>query len=281
MGQGRASIPSLRTAYNVRMRIVIVVHAAVLALCLPTLPRSMAAQTSRPIVAVFAHPDDERVIGPLLSRLAREGRETHLVIATDGSKGVRDFAKIPAGAELAAARTKEATCAANRLGVRKLHLLGLPDGGIASFEELEKLRAALVPIIDSLAPAAIITFGPEGGTGHPDHRLVGDVVTQIVQGDTRYAKVDLLYASLPSERLEAAPKASPTVNGMAESLLTVRVPFEERDLVAGREEFACHKSQYTSAEMDAINRYLAHAWDGTVWLRPWTGTMHTPGLFPR
>ena len=268
-----------RTMY--RMPTSIVVRAAALAQCLLALPRSMPAQASRPIVAVFAHPDDERVIGPLLSRLAREGRETHLVIATDGSKGVRDFAKIAAGAELAAARTKEATCAANRLGVRKLHLLGLPDGGIASFEELGKLRSALVPIIDSLAPVAIITFGPEGGTGHPDHRLVGDVVTQIVQGDTRYAKVDLLYASLPSERLETAPKASPTVNGMAESLLTVRVPFEERDLVAGREEFACHKSQYTSAEMDAINRYLAHAWNGTVWLRPWTGTMRNPGLFGR
>jgi LmbE family N-acetylglucosaminyl deacetylase len=50
------------------------------------------------VVAIFAHPDDERVIGPLLSRLARDGRETHLVIATDGSKGVTDYARIPAGA---------------------------------------------------------------------------------------------------------------------------------------------------------------------------------------
>src|SRR4026208_1300140 len=88
-------------------------------------PRSAQAQARRPVLAVFAHPDDERIIGPLLSRLARGGRETHLVIATDGSKGVRDFAKIPAGAELAAARVKEANCAATRLGVRKLHLLGL------------------------------------------------------------------------------------------------------------------------------------------------------------
>jgi LmbE family N-acetylglucosaminyl deacetylase len=82
------------------------------------IPLSAQAQVRQPIVAVFAHPDDERVIGPLLSRLAREGRETHLVIATDGSKGVRDFAHIPAGAKLAAARTREATCAANKLGVR-------------------------------------------------------------------------------------------------------------------------------------------------------------------
>ena len=239
------------------------------------------AQASRPIVAVFAHPDDERIIGPLLSRLSRERRETHLVIATDGSQGVRDFAKIPAGAELAAARAKEATCAANRLGVRQLHLLGLPDGGLASFDVLGKLRSRLVAVIDSLGPAAIITFGPEGGTGHPDHRLVGDVVTQIVQSDARYANVDLLYASLPTERLRTAPPAEPTVNGMAEALLTVRVPFEERDLTAGREEFACHRSQYAPAEMDAVNRYLAHAWNGRIWLRPWNGTLYDKGLFSR
>lgn len=244
-------------------------------------PSSTQAQVSRPIVAVFAHPDDERVIGPLLSRLAREKRETHLVIATDGSKGIRDFAKIPAGPELATARAKEAACAANRLGVRQLHMIGLPDGGLASFEVLGQLRSALVAIIDSIKPAAIITFGPEGGTGHPDHRLVGNVMTQIVQSDARHANVDLLYASLPTERLATAPRANPTVNGMAEALLTVRVPFEQRDLVAGREEFACHRSQYTPVEMDAINRYLAHAWNGNVWLRPWNGTLHDRALFPR
>ena len=243
------------------------------------IPHSVQPQNRRPILAVFAHPDDERVIGPLLSKLAREGRETHLVIATDGSKGVRDFAKIPAGPELAAARTKEAQCAANRLGVRQLHMLGLPDGGLASFEELGKLRSALVAIIDSLKPAAIITIGPEGGTGHPDHRLVGNVATQIVQSDARYSNIDLLYASLPSERLRTAPRANPTVNGMTEALLTVRVPFEDRDLIAGREEYACHRTQYTPAEMDAVNRYLAHAWNGMVWMRPWNGTLHDPRIF--
>jgi LmbE family N-acetylglucosaminyl deacetylase len=243
------------------------------------IPLSAQAQASRPIVAVFAHPDDERVIGPLLSKLAREGRETHLVIATDGAKGVRDFAKIPAGAELAAARAKEATCAANRLGVRQLRILGLPDGGLASFEVLGKLRSGLAAIIDSLRPAAIITLGPEGGTGHPDHRLVGNVVTQIVQSDARYANVDLLYASLPTERLRTAPPANPTVNGTAEALLTVRVPFEDEDLAAGREEFACHRTQYAPAEMDSVNKYLAHAWNGMVWMRPWNGTLHNPALF--
>ena len=237
------------------------------------------AQARRPILAVFAHPDDERVIGPLLSRLAREGRETHLVIATDGSQGVRDFAKIPAGAQLAAARAKESQCAADRLGVRKLRIVGLPDGGLASFNTLNALRTALAAIVDTVQPAAIITFGPEGGTGHPDHRLTGNVATQVVQGDPRHANIDVLYATLPAERLRTAPRANPNVNGVAEALLTVRVPFEERDLVAGREEFACHKTQYTPAEMAAINAYLAHAWNGMVWMRPYDGKLRDPQLF--
>ena len=259
------------------MRIhTLIVAAAVLAV-VPA--RSSQAQTKQPILAVFAHPDDERVIGPLLSKLAREGRETHLVIATDGSQGTRDYAKIPAGPQLAAVRTREATCAANRLGVKQLHIIGLLDGGLASFDNLGKLRARLAAIVDSVRPAAIITFGPEGGTGHPDHRLVGDVATQVIQSDPRYLAIDLLYASLPTERLRTAPKASPTVTGLTESLLTVRVPFEERDLVAGREEYACHQSQYTPAEMALVNAYLAHSWNGQVWMRPWNGGLHDPNLF--
>ena len=252
---------------------------AAVALAAALLPLLAQAQQARPIVAVFAHADDERIIGPLLSKLARQGRETHLVIATDGARGVREFARIPAGPELAAARVKEANCAATRLGVRKLHLLGLPDAGLASFDALGKLRTALVSIIDSVKPAAIITFGPEGGTGHPDHRLVGNVVSQIIQADARYEAVDLLYASLPAERLKSAPRARPGVNGMRESLLTVRVPFEQQDLIAGREEFACHRTQYAPAEMDSVNAYLAHAWNGTIWLRPWNGTLRNPGIF--
>ena len=232
----------------------------------------LPAQSPRPLLAVFAHPDDERVIGPLLSRLSREGREVHLVIATDGSKGVRDHAGVPAGEALAAARKLEAECAAKRLGVRHLHLLGLEDGGLASFANLARLRSELEKVMTSVRPAAIITFGPEGGTGHPDHRLVGNVVTQIVQSDERHRTIDLLYASLPTERLRTAPPSSPTVNGVAEELLTVRVPVENRDVVAGQEAFACHRSQYTSPEMAAINRTLAYVWNGSAYLRPWNGT---------
>ena len=242
-----------------------------LAANIASLPPTMLAQPSRPVLAVFAHPDDERVVGPLLSRLGREGREVHLVIATDGSKGIREHAGIPAGPELAATRAKEAACAATRLGVRQLHMIGLEDGALASFASLGRLRTELTTILARIQPATIITFGPEGGTGHPDHRLVGNVVTEIVQSDGRHRTVDLLYASLPIERLNAAPPSTPRVNGVAEALLTVRAPFEQQDLVAGRESFACHRTQYTATEMEAINTTLAYVWNGVAYLRPWNG----------
>jgi LmbE family N-acetylglucosaminyl deacetylase len=254
--------------------------ALVIAVMFALSPALASAQPNRPVLAVFAHPDDERVIGPLLSRLSREGHEVHLAIATDGSKGVRDHAGVPAGPALAAARKIEAECAAQRLGVRELHLLGLEDAALASFASLARLRRDLANIIERVSPRVIITFGPEGGTGHPDHRLVGNVTTQIVQSDERHRTIDLFYASLPTERLRSAPRSSPTVNGVAEDLLTVLVPFGNQDLVAGQEAFGCHRTQYTAAEMAAINQTLAHVWNGNVYLRPWNGTVRDRGSLP-
>ena len=245
--------------------------------CLVALSAATAAQAGRPVLAAFAHPDDERVVGPLLSRLAREGREVHLVIATDGSKGVRDHAGIPAGPTLAAARAREAECAARRLGVRRLHMIGLEDGGLgSSMATLAELRTRLSAILSSVRPEVIITFGPEGGTGHPDHRLVGNVTTEIVQGDLAHRTAHLFYASLPEERLQAAPPSTPRVSGVAEALLTVRVPVEAQDIAAGRESFACHATQYTPAEMASINATLAHVWNGFAYLRPWNGPPLSP-----
>jgi len=153
----------------------------------------------------------------------------------------------------------------------------MEDGSLGtSMANLAQLRIRLSAIIASVRPETIITFGPEGGTGHPDHRLVGNVTTEIVQGDERHGKVDLFYASLPAERLRTAPPSMPSVTGVAGNLLTVRVPVEARDIAAGRESFACHATQYTSAEMAAINRTLTHVWNGMAYLRPWNGPSRDP-----
>jgi LmbE family N-acetylglucosaminyl deacetylase len=237
-----------------------------------SLPPATAAQTGRhKLVAVFAHPDDERIVGPLLARYAREGQDVYLVIATDGRKGVREHAGIPAGDSLAHVRAEEARCAARQLGIHPPILLGFQDGGLASFASLEGLRKDVDSVLRDLQPDAVISFGPEGGTGHPDHRLIGDVVTEVVQSGGVGIPPTLYYPSLPAERMKDAPPAQPTVTSVPQRYLPIAVSFAPGDLEAGRRAFACHRTQYTPTEMDAINRYLAHGFDGAVHLRPWYG----------
>ena len=232
-----------------------------------------AAEIKGPVLAVFAHPDDERVVGPLLSKLAREGREVHLAIATNGSKGVRDYVGISAGAPLAVARLKEAQCAVKRLALSRLHMIGMEDGSLGtSMETLAELRTRLSAVVSQVGPDTIITFGPEGGTGHPDHRLVGNVVTEIVQADRGHQTIELFYASLPAERLRSAPQSKPRVSGVSEALLPVRVPVQAEDIAAAHRSFGCHATQYTPGEMRAINRTLVHVWNGVNYLRPWNGS---------
>ena len=246
-----------------------------------TVPRPAGAQVGgRTLMAVFAHPDDERIVGPLLARYAREGNRVYLVVATDGSKGVRDYAGIPAGERLAAVRTAEARCAAEKLGIEPPILLGLEDGGIASFENLGRIREEVARLVATHRPEVIFTIGPEGGTGHPDHRLVGNVVTEVVAGIADARPPMLYYASLPAERMRDAPAATPRVTPLPERYLPVQIPFTPADLAAARASFACHASQYTEQEREAVNRALAHGFDGRVHLRPWfTAAERTTELF--
>lgn len=238
-----------------------------------------AQQARRTLVAVFAHPDDERIVGPLLARYSRQGHEVYLVIATDGSKGVREHAGVPAGDSLARVRAAEARCATEELGIHPPILLGLEDAGLASFASLGRLRQEARRVFRDLEPDVIISFGPEGGTGHPDHRLVGAVVTEVVQGGGEGVPPTLYYPSLPAERMEEAPPASPEVTTVPREHLPVAVPFASEDLEATRRAFACHRSQYTGAEMAAIMRYLEHGFDGAVHLRPWYGAERRTDLF--
>jgi LmbE family N-acetylglucosaminyl deacetylase len=240
---------------------------------LPATPAS--AQKS--LVAIFAHPDDERIVAPILARYAREGHAVHLVVATDGAKGVTAHANIPAGDSLIAIRAEETRCAARALGIRPPILLPHADAGLASFAALGALRTDLERVIAELRPDAILTFGPEGGTGHPDHRLVGDVVTEIVQSSA--AAIPLYYPGLPVERMADAPAARPAVRLLADRYLNVRVPYSPADFDAAVRSYICHWSQYTEEQARTNTRYVQHGFRGEVLLRAWNGGPARTDLF--
>lgn len=54
-------------------------------------------------------------------------------------------------------------------------------------------------------PTLVITSGPEGGYGHADHRLVGDVVTQLFQAGALPANTRLYYAGFTEDRVTSSP----------------------------------------------------------------------------
>ena len=63
---------------------------------------------------------------------------------------------------------------------------------------------------------------------------------------------------------------------MGGELLTVRVPVEKQDIAAARASFARHATQYTPAEMGALNRTMAYVWNGVAYLRPWREGLRDP-----
>lgn len=124
------------------------------------------------IFGVWAHPDDETYLcGGLMARAAAAGDRVVCVTATRGELGSPDETRWPSGPPLAAVRTAEMEAALAVLGVTEHHWLGYPDGGCADVDQDEAVRrvAALMEEVD---PDTVLTFGPDGMTGHPDHQAV-------------------------------------------------------------------------------------------------------------
>jgi LmbE family N-acetylglucosaminyl deacetylase len=84
------------------------------------------------------------------------------------------------------------------LGVTEHHILGLPDGRLASHRD--RGVAWVEQLLDDVAPDTILTFGPDGITFHPDHIEVHHWVTEAWDQSGRPAR--LLYAITTREHLD-------------------------------------------------------------------------------
>ena len=123
------------------------------------------------IMGVWAHPDDESfMVGGILSMAAAAGQTVVCVTATKGELGIQDESKWPA-ATLAETRTHELETALDILGIQYHHWLGYNDGKCAEVDEAEAVRQ-IAQLIEQYSPDTIITFPPDGVTGHPDHQAV-------------------------------------------------------------------------------------------------------------
>jgi LmbE family N-acetylglucosaminyl deacetylase len=122
----------------------------------------MSDDAKRPLLALFAHPDDEFAVFPWLQAAAHSGRDIHCIWLTDGGFGGQDIQR----------RNRESMRVLRRLGVDTagMHFVGaswnVPDGGLHL--SLDDVVPRLVAKFGYLAPTAELLI-PAWEGGHQDH----------------------------------------------------------------------------------------------------------------
>jgi LmbE family N-acetylglucosaminyl deacetylase len=130
------------------------------------------------LLLILAHPDDESLgIGSTVARYAREGVEVHLLTATRGERGwLGDEASNPGLTELGRVREGELLAAARVLGIKTVTHLDYIDGDLDE-APVDKIVAEIAGHVRLVKPQVVITFGLDGGYGHPDHIAISQFAT--------------------------------------------------------------------------------------------------------
>ncbi len=157
------------------------------------------------ILGVFAHPDDEVFCaGGTLARWAEAGAETLVVSATRGEAGQIRDPRAATRRTLGAVRERELGAACAQLGVGQSRCLDYHDGTLQDVAPA-RLAADVERIVRDFAPRVVITFGPDGGYGHPDHIAISAATTracaQVAATPEGHAEVQLLYSRFPAQDL--------------------------------------------------------------------------------
>ena len=191
------------------------------------------------LMAVLAHPDDEALgIGGTLARYAAEGVETYLVTATRGEggrfRGARDGPEHPGRERLAEIREQELRAAARTLGIRDVALLGYGDGVLDRADAREAI-GRIAGHVRRVRPQVVLSFGPDGAYGHPDHVAITQLSTaaMVAAADPAYAH-DPATAALPPHAVAkyyymASPEERSLAYEHAFRKLTSHVDGIERD----------------------------------------------------
>lgn len=135
----------------------------------------------RKLLVVMAHPDDETFgTGGTLAYYASKGVDVHLICATRGEVGDVEPELLKGFESVADLRENELRCAAETLGLTKVHMLEYRDSGMPGSIDnvhpralaaapVEQVAGEIVHFIRELKPEVVITFDPIGGYHHPDH----------------------------------------------------------------------------------------------------------------
>ena len=220
----------------------------------------------RRVACVFAHPDDDTygVAGSLALHASDELQLT-VIMATSGGAGRIADPSLATRETLGRVREAEDVASWRALGFDPdVRFLRHPDGGLARIPR-EQLVLEVRDLLEETAPEVVVTFGPDGITGHEDHVAIGAVATEAFQAtrtsSSGQAFSRLLHNVVPQSSLDRLNELfrerglepmDPTQpfmpRGVPDRTIGVRVDCSsvyERKLEAIR----CHKTQ---AELEDV-----------------------------
>src|SRR4051794_11436660 len=123
------------------------------------------------LLGVWAHPDDEAYLSSGLMALVRSrGGRVVAATATRGEHGTPDPVAWPPE-RLGPLRAREMTASLAEMGVDEHRWFGYVDGTLPDVL-FSRGVADVTALIDEVRPDVLVTFGPDGMTGHQDHRTV-------------------------------------------------------------------------------------------------------------
>lgn len=129
------------------------------------------------VLGVWAHPDDETYLSAgLMAGAVASGSRVYCVTATRGEGGSFDEERWPS-ATMGAIREQELLRSFAVLGVTEHEFLGLSD--IDMDTPLPESGANRVrELVAEIRPQTVLTFGPDGMTGHVAHMSVSRWATE-------------------------------------------------------------------------------------------------------
>ena len=129
------------------------------------------------ILCIGAHPDDETwIAGGILATAAKNGQKVVVITATKGEAGATDEERWPQK-ELGNIRAQELHESLRILGVEEHGMLECLDGECDKADE-QDMALQLAVVMHREKPDTVMTFGPEGLTGHSDHAAVSRWVSK-------------------------------------------------------------------------------------------------------
>jgi LmbE family N-acetylglucosaminyl deacetylase len=152
------------------------------------------------ILGVWAHPDDESYLtAGLMARAVRNGSRVVCVTATRGEGGSMDDERWPPET-MGEVRTAELERCLEILGVTEHHWLDLPDIDMDTGLP-EEGYARVRDLVAEVRPDTILTFGPDGMTGHAAHKDVSRWATDALR-EAGEPGSRVLYATVTPEWAE-------------------------------------------------------------------------------